>query len=143
LVLRQVHSSVPNNTRGAVRQAFPRVAWECLKNVETSILIFFKAFPDSILEFTIMLERHENALNDFLEKVLKEGFAVIEKWKFLLWYGQEKYTITIRRDINTRWNKYSKNELIFAESNQQILLMQENIIDKDPVGNLKSLKSIQ
>jgi len=90
-----------------------------------------------------MLERHENALNDFLEKVLKEGFAVIEKWKLLLWYGQEKYTITIRRDINTRWNKYSKNELIFAESNQQILLMQENIIDKDPVGNLKSLKSIQ
>ena len=81
-----------------------------------------------------MQKRHENALYDLLERVAYEGFASVEKWLITRWYGQERFSVGIRRDVRSRWDDLSselawiKNkELVFAEVKGQILLMHDQI----------------
>ena len=84
-----------------------------------------------------MQKRHENALNDLLERVAYEGFAAVDKWQVTRWFGQERFSIGIRRDMRTRWEDLSaeisgikKKELMFAEVKGQILLMHDQIFFK-------------
>jgi hypothetical protein len=81
-----------------------------------------------------MKRRHENALDDLLEQVSYEGFASVEKWKLARWYGQERFTVGIRRDVRERWSELSSElpwiatkELRFAEVKGQIILMHDQV----------------
>ena len=81
-----------------------------------------------------MKRRHENALEDLLEQVAYEGFASVEKWKLARWYGQERFTVGIRRDVRERWSELSSEltwiatkELRFAEVKGQIILMHDQV----------------
>lgn len=82
----------------------------------------------------LMKKRHANALDDLLEQVAFEGFASVEKWRLTRWYGQERFTVGIRRDVRDRWIELSSElhwistmELRFAEVKGQILLMQNEV----------------
>ena len=50
-----------------------------------------------------MKKRHENELNQLLEKVAYEGLAMVPKWQMSLWYDQDRFTVGIRRDVRERW----------------------------------------
>ena len=85
-----------------------------------------------------MQKRHENSLYDTLEKVAYEGFASVAKWRLCRWYGQERFTIGIRRDIRTRWEELSSElewvadkTLVFAEVKGQILLVADHVFFDD------------
>lgn len=54
-----------------------------------------------------MQKRHENSLYDLLEQVAYEGYSSIEKWRLTRWYGQERFSVGIRRDIRNRWEDLS------------------------------------
>lgn len=82
----------------------------------------------------MMKKRHENALNDFLERVAYEGFATVDKWQITRWYEQERFSINIRRDVKARWEDLASElpwienkELLFAEVKGQILMMHDQI----------------
>jgi hypothetical protein len=77
-------------------------------------------------------KRHENALYDMLEKVAYEGYASIEKWRITRWYGQERFSVGIRRDVRDRWADLAaelawiaQKKLVFAEVKGQIVLMHD------------------
>lgn len=85
-----------------------------------------------------MQKRHENALYDLLERVAYEGFAAVDKWLVTRWYGQERFSIGIRRDIRNRWSDLAseltwikEKELVLAEGKGQILLMHDQVFFKD------------
>ena len=77
-----------------------------------------------------MQKRHENALNDLLEQVAYEGYGVVKKWKLSRWYGQERFSVGIRRDVNERWSDLASEwewehdkELKFVDVDGKIILM--------------------
>jgi len=79
-----------------------------------------------------MLKRHENSLNDLLEAVAFEGSAKIPKWQLCRWFGQERFTVRIRRDIRDRWEDLATElswiedrKVLFAETKGDILFMNE------------------
>lgn len=81
-----------------------------------------------------MQKRHENALYDLLEQVAYEGYSSVEKWRLTRWYGQERFSVGIRRDIRTRWDDLATElqwikgkSIIFAEVKGQIVLMHDQI----------------
>ena len=81
-----------------------------------------------------MQKRHQNALYDLLELVAYEGFSSVEKWRLTRWYGQERFSIGIRRDIRDRWDDLSTEipwikgkNLVFAEVKGQIVLMHDQV----------------
>jgi hypothetical protein len=83
-----------------------------------------------------MKKRHENALADILERVAYEGFATLDKWQLVRWYGQERFSVGIRRDIRERWEELvselgmDKNKRLIIGENSvkgQILLMHSHI----------------
>lgn len=81
-----------------------------------------------------MQKRHENALYDMLEKVAYEGYASIEKWRITRWYGQERFSVGIRRDVRDRWvdlaaelTWIAQKKLVFAEVGGQIVLMHDQV----------------
>jgi hypothetical protein len=83
---------------------------------------------------TAMKKRHENSLYDLLEQVAFEGYASVEKWRMARWYGQERFTVGIRRDVRERWSDLSADiasiedkELMFAEVKGQIVLMHDQV----------------
>jgi hypothetical protein len=85
-----------------------------------------------------MKKRHENALYDLLEQVAFEGFASIEKWRVIRWYGQERFTVGIRRDVRERWTdlaedlpSVSDKDLKFAEIKGQIIIMHSHVFFDD------------
>lgn len=85
-----------------------------------------------------MKRRHVNALDDLLEQVAFEGFASVEKWRLNRWYGQERFTVGIRRDVRERWSELSSElswistmKLKFADVKGQIILMQNEIFFDD------------
>ena len=85
-----------------------------------------------------MKKRHENSLYDILQKVAYEGFAAIEKWSLARWYGQERFSVGIRRDIRDRWYDLANElpwikdkALVFAEVIGRIVLMHDEVFFKD------------
>ncbi|MCP4104106.1 MAG: hypothetical protein GY749_00980 [Desulfobacteraceae bacterium] len=71
-----------------------------------------------------MLKRYSNNLNDFIEKAIYEGFAVEPKWKILLWYDQERFTVRIRNEIRERWEEWEQGtDLLFAEVGSSIMIV--------------------
>jgi hypothetical protein len=81
-----------------------------------------------------MQRRHEYALNDLLERAACVGFAAVDKCQILLWYGQERFSVGIRRDIRSRWEDLAGEipgmegqALRFAETRGQILLILDKI----------------
>lgn len=52
-----------------------------------------------------MLPRHSNELLGRLERVADLGCVEIRKPELLLWYGQERVTIGIWRDIQEKWEE--------------------------------------
>lgn len=84
-----------------------------------------------------MQKRHENALYDLLEQVAFEGYASIEKWRITRWYGQERFSVGIRRDMRERWEDLkaelgsSDKTLKFAEVRGQIVLMHDEVFYRD------------
>lgn len=85
-----------------------------------------------------MQKRHENALYDLLEQVANEGYSSIEKWRLIRWYGQERFSVGIRRDIRTRWDDLATElqwiegkNIVFAEVKGRIILMHDQIFFED------------
>ena len=81
-----------------------------------------------------MQKRHENALYDLLERVAYEGYTSIEKWRITRWYGQERFSVGIRRDVRDRWGDLAAElkwvagkALVFAEVKGQIVLMHNQV----------------
>jgi len=81
-----------------------------------------------------MQKRHENALYDLLEQVAYEGYAAVAKWRVARWYGQERFSVGIRRDIRERWNDLAAElnwiadkTIVFGEVKGQIVLMHDQI----------------
>lgn len=63
-----------------------------------------------------------------------EGHAAVPKWQISRWYGQERFSIGIRRDVRDRWAELSSElpwikdkKLLFAEVKGQIVLMHDQI----------------
>ena len=52
-----------------------------------------------------MLSRHTNELLSRLEQVADIGCAVIRKKELLYWYGQERQTLGIWRDLQEKWDE--------------------------------------
>lgn len=50
-----------------------------------------------------MLKRHEDALANILDQLDHIGWAEIEWWKLYQWYGVERLTRRIYRDIRDRY----------------------------------------
>ena len=56
-----------------------------------------------------MLSRHTNELCLRLERVVDIGCAEIRKSELLLWYGQERLTASIWRDVQEKWIEIADN----------------------------------
>lgn len=52
-----------------------------------------------------MLPRHTNELLGHLENVADVGCAVIRRDLLLHWYGQQRLTVNIWRDLKERWQE--------------------------------------
>jgi len=52
-----------------------------------------------------MLTRHLNELLSRLDRVADIGCAEIRKVELLLWYGQERLTTKIWRDLSEKWEE--------------------------------------
>lgn len=52
-----------------------------------------------------MLPRHSNDLLKHLEDVAEYGCTVITKRKLIYWYGQQRLTVSIWRDIQEKWGE--------------------------------------
>ncbi len=63
-----------------------------------------------------MEKRHENSLNNLLERVAFEGHATIPKWKVTRWFGNVNFTVAIRRDLRERWASLVTNDLSWNEA---------------------------
>ncbi|MDK9721052.1 MAG: hypothetical protein OEL53_07690 [Rhodospirillales bacterium] len=64
-----------------------------------------------------MLSRHTNVLYRQLERVIDVGCAEISKEELLRWYGQERVTINIWRDILDKWGELIEDvPLLVGES---------------------------
>ncbi|MGM4891451.1 hypothetical protein [Tardiphaga sp. 839_C3_N1_4] len=50
-----------------------------------------------------MLPRHSNELLKHLEDVVEYGCTTISKAKLIYWYGQQRLTVGIWRDIQSKW----------------------------------------
>lgn len=50
-----------------------------------------------------MLPRHANELLTHLEQVADVGCTVIRKKVLVYWYGQQRLTVSIWRDIEAKW----------------------------------------
>ncbi len=50
-----------------------------------------------------MIKRHENSLNNLLERVMNEGYGTVAKWRQMKWYEKEIFTSAVRRDLRERW----------------------------------------
>ena len=85
-----------------------------------------------------MQKRHENALYDLLERVAFEGYSSVEKWRITRWYGQERFSVGIRRDVRERWADLASElpwingkTLMFAEVKGDIVLMHDQVFFED------------
>lgn len=85
-----------------------------------------------------MLQRHQNALTDLLEQVAYEGSASVAKWRLTRWYGQDRFSVNIRRDLRARWEAMQeelhwtrKQKLVLAEVKDQIVMMHSQIFFAD------------
>jgi hypothetical protein len=52
-----------------------------------------------------MLPRHSNELLSRLEEVAEVGCGFIRMDLMLLWYGQERFTVGIWRDVQEKWEE--------------------------------------
>jgi hypothetical protein len=52
-----------------------------------------------------MLQRHQNELLLRLERVADVGCAEIRKWELLLWYGYDRLTRNVWRDLLEKWEE--------------------------------------
>jgi|ERR1700688_2414294 len=52
-----------------------------------------------------MLTRHTNELMSRLEQVADVGCAIIRKPEMLHWFGQERMTVNIWRDLQAKWEE--------------------------------------
>ena len=50
-----------------------------------------------------MLKRHEDALMQRFDTVAKRGFAYIDWWELYLWYGMERLSKAVWRDLRDRF----------------------------------------
>ena len=85
-----------------------------------------------------MQKRHENALVDLLEQVAYERYASVSKWRIARWYGQERFSINIRRDLRERWSDMASElpwiadkKLLLAEVKDQIVLLSDQVFFPD------------
>lgn len=71
-----------------------------------------------------MLKRHEDALMNALEDLNAVGWVEIEWWKLYQWYGAERLTKKIYRDLRTRYLEEGEDvELYLYDRHQQSLLI--------------------
>ena len=85
-----------------------------------------------------MLKRHEDALMQRFDAVANRGFAYVEWWEVYLWYGMERLSKTVWRDLQDRFEetagKNGKGELWVHENQTGMMLVNsgslKNISDK-------------
>ncbi|MGB6540517.1 MAG: hypothetical protein WBF03_06515 [Xanthobacteraceae bacterium] len=52
-----------------------------------------------------MLARHTNEVMNRLEQVVDLGCATVRKHELLVWFGQERVTVNIWRDLQEKWQE--------------------------------------
>lgn len=57
-----------------------------------------------------MLKRHDNTLTSRLENVVTAGCAHILWDELYLWYGIQRITVTIYRDLEARWQELTSDK---------------------------------
>lgn len=73
-----------------------------------------------------MLKRHEDSLMERFDIVALRGFATIERWELNLWYGMERISKNVWRDLRDRFNEVRDNdsdELYIYEGSSFILIV--------------------
>lgn len=55
-----------------------------------------------------MLVRHQNELLSRLDRVADLGSAEIRRSELLRWYSQERVTVGVWRDIDSRWDEHCR-----------------------------------
>jgi hypothetical protein len=95
-----------------------------------------------------MLTRHLNELMARLDRVGDIGCAEIRHTELLHWYGQERTTVNIWRDIQTKWEEvlesYQEKDipLLVGEGAGVWVLVWGEGIQPDPKAWLKDLKAL-
>lgn len=84
------------------------------------------------------MKRHEDSLNNLIELVALEGIAEVPKACLTLWYKQERFTVSIRNDLRTRFEDLTSSiswlkdkTLRFGELNNKILLIRSDVLLED------------
>ena len=62
-----------------------------------------------------MITRHLNELLSRLDRIKDVGCVEIRRNELLHWYGQERLTVNIWRDIHEKWEEISE-ELLFVSN---------------------------
>mgnify|MGYP000392753891 CR=1 FL=1 len=52
-----------------------------------------------------MQKRHAAQLESLLEKVSHAGYATVPRSLIVAWFGQERFTVNIRRELATHWEE--------------------------------------
>lgn len=60
------------------------------------------------------LARHTNELLSRLERILDIGCAEIRNYELLMWYEQDRVTVSIWRDIADRWEELTDESPLFV-----------------------------
>ncbi len=69
-----------------------------------------------------MLPRHTNELYSRLERVTDVGVVEIRKQELLLWYGQQRVTVNIWRDLFEKWGDVLRNRDVKEEEDIPLLV---------------------
>jgi hypothetical protein len=94
-----------------------------------------------------MLTRHLNELMARLERVADIGCAEIRKNELPYWYGQERTTVNIWRDIDDKWNELmetlkEKSSLLVGESDGVWVLVWGEGLTTSDTSWLKDIRKL-
>lgn len=75
-----------------------------------------------------MLKRHEDALMTRIDQVTHRGWAHIAWWEAYLWYGAERISKKVWRDLRDRFSEENDGELHICEDDAGFLLLHNNAL---------------
>jgi len=80
-----------------------------------------------------MIKRHEDALAQRFDAVVDKGFAFIEWWELYRWYGLERISKAVWRDLRDRFVEAADDksaELWVYEATNGIMLIHSDDLKK-------------
>lgn len=86
-----------------------------------------------------MLKHHEDALKHHIDAVAWKGFSFVEWWQLKAWYGLERLSKNVWRDLRDRFDEAAEDntaELWIYEAETGIMLIHSDGLQKisDKVG---------